>query len=258
METLVQVMEREPEPPRRADPTIPRDLEHICLKALEKDVSRRYASCSALADDLDRFLLGEHISKSHTKSLEEFARRARREPELSARIIGIFILGTAVQVSYFLAGRPQTSQHLKVTAILLAWLTTALVFEITMRRERLRESIKLAWVTLEIVFISWILWIRQDPTGSTVIVYPLLIAAAGLWSRVKLVWQATIISISAYLILMVGSYYSENSPSLVALAGVPKKIAIVVGTLIITGFVVVQHVKRILAISSYYEHRKIT
>ena len=61
IETLLQVMEQEPERPRSVKPTIDRDLESICLKCLEKDPERRYSTADALAEDLDAFLCGEPV-----------------------------------------------------------------------------------------------------------------------------------------------------------------------------------------------------
>src|SRR5262249_11877865 len=61
LETLQQVRERSPEPPSRHNPRVPRDLEIVCLKCLEKDPHRRYGSALALAEDLRRWLAGEPI-----------------------------------------------------------------------------------------------------------------------------------------------------------------------------------------------------
>jgi serine/threonine protein kinase len=58
---LKAIRTEEPILPRRRDPAIPRDLQNICLKALEKDQANRYASAREMADDLRRFLAGEAV-----------------------------------------------------------------------------------------------------------------------------------------------------------------------------------------------------
>ena len=61
METVVAVLERDPTPPRELRPEVPKELETICLKCLEKSPQDRYPSAAALADELDRYLQGEVI-----------------------------------------------------------------------------------------------------------------------------------------------------------------------------------------------------
>jgi eukaryotic-like serine/threonine-protein kinase len=62
LETVLQVMADEPVPPSKLRAKLPRDLETICLKCLEKEARKRYATAEALADDLRRFQRGETIA----------------------------------------------------------------------------------------------------------------------------------------------------------------------------------------------------
>jgi serine/threonine-protein kinase len=84
IDTLLQVVEREPERPRSLKPHIDRDLESICLKCLEKDPQRRYSTADALAEDLDAYLRGEPVlaEVSSTGRLMRLLLRETRHTEV--------------------------------------------------------------------------------------------------------------------------------------------------------------------------------
>jgi WD40 repeat protein len=84
LETLVQVRVLAPVPPRRLQPGCPRDLETICLKCLEKDPRRRYATAGELADDLRRFLDGRPTLARPLGPAGLALRWARRRPAIAA------------------------------------------------------------------------------------------------------------------------------------------------------------------------------
>jgi serine/threonine protein kinase len=79
-ETLEQVRTQEPVPLRRLQAGVPRDLETVCLKCLDKDARRRYASAGALADDLGRWLRGEPVEARPLPWPARLSRRVRRHP----------------------------------------------------------------------------------------------------------------------------------------------------------------------------------
>jgi WD40 repeat protein/tetratricopeptide (TPR) repeat protein/tRNA A-37 threonylcarbamoyl transferase component Bud32 len=93
-QTLRQVIEEEPVPPRGLNAAVPRDLETVCLKCLCKEPAKRYATAEALADDLRRWLHGEAIQARPVGRFEKLGRWCRRHPA-PATAAGI-ILATVV------------------------------------------------------------------------------------------------------------------------------------------------------------------
>jgi tetratricopeptide (TPR) repeat protein/predicted Ser/Thr protein kinase len=96
IETLEMVRHQYPEPPSRLNPRVPRDLEVICRKCLEKEPARRYPSALALSEDLSRWLRGEPILARPVGRMVRTAMWCRRNKVLA--------VAAAVAILSFLAG----------------------------------------------------------------------------------------------------------------------------------------------------------
>jgi WD40 repeat protein len=94
LDVLTQVVATEPVPPRRLNPKVPRDLETVCLKCLQKDPRKRYASALDLADDLERWLAGEPVRARRVGSGERLWKWARRRPAAAA-LVAVTVVATA-------------------------------------------------------------------------------------------------------------------------------------------------------------------
>ena len=77
---LLQVREHSPEPIRKSNAKVPRDLETICMRCLEREPRRRYASAEAVAEELERWLRGEPIAARPVRKLERGWMWCRRNP----------------------------------------------------------------------------------------------------------------------------------------------------------------------------------
>jgi serine/threonine protein kinase/TolA-binding protein len=95
LDTVQQVISQDPVPPSRLNPKVPRDLETICLKCLQKEPRKRYASAEALAEDLRRFQASEPIEARPTPMWERAWKWARRRPAVAAlvAVIGLAAVG---------------------------------------------------------------------------------------------------------------------------------------------------------------------
>jgi eukaryotic-like serine/threonine-protein kinase len=248
METVVQVLEREPTPPRRLRPSVPLALELISLKCLEKAPEARYVSAESLADDLDRFLRGEEV-EARLGLWARLRRWRRREAELAIRLIALALMVVLTQYNHQRSLNRDERLHWTILGLLAAWAVASYGFQLLLRRGLRPFRIRLAWAATDVGLLTAILRVLDASDSSLVVGYPLLVAASGLWFQVRLVWATTAFCEIAYFLLTRDAFArgvltdKNQFPNIFMVA------------LAVAGYAVAYQVKRIWALSSYYEQR---
>ena len=121
MDTLMQVLEREPDRPTASTREADRDLEVIALKCLEKDPKKRYESAAALADDLSRWQRGEPIEARPTSRVERVAKWIRRRPVIAGLLALVLVstiggtTGVSIALVYALGAKNDLAGQLDLT-----------------------------------------------------------------------------------------------------------------------------------------------
>jgi serine/threonine-protein kinase len=246
VDVLLQVLEREPAMPSKLRAGVPRELEWICLKCLEKNPGDRYASAEALEADLDRFLRHEPPEARRPTPVQWLRRSVRRQPVLAGHLMGV---GMALAVAPFVIvlGPPRAlSYHVRVCGTLILWLLFNPAFHWLTERRR-REGWPLyVWYAADALFLTAVLSGMASPLGALVCGYLLLIVTAGLAGQTQLVGFTTISSMLAYCgLLMLRPDAAPPDYALVALA-----------TMGITGLVVGYQVWRMGVLRDYYGDRQ--
>ncbi|HAA48794.1 MAG TPA: hypothetical protein DCE43_03695 [Planctomycetaceae bacterium] len=110
MDTVLQVLEKEPVPPHQLVPGLDKNLETITLKCLQKDPGRRYQTAEEVADELQRFINHEPILARPVSAPERAWRWCRRKPVVASLILGLalsLIGGTVVSSLFAVSERQQ-------------------------------------------------------------------------------------------------------------------------------------------------------
>ena len=243
VDLLLQVIDREPKLPRKRNRSIPRELERIILRCLEKDPARRFPSAAALATDLDHFLKDEPL-ETPPNDLVQFVRKwGRREPALVSHMCGI--VSVMVIVTMASLGYPlhYAVRHL---GVLVVWLAVSVGLQRLLNRRETAASARFLWSAADVLFATLLLYNSFPPRAPLFVAYPLLVAASGLFARVRLVVFTTWVALVGFSTLIVLTHPEE-----------PQKLhycAVFAVGLLVTGLVVGIQVRRLRALNRYFEY----
>jgi serine/threonine-protein kinase len=248
LDTLVQVLEGEATLLSTLVPTIPRELELICFKCLEKDPGRRYACAADLAADLTRYLHGDPVEAQSGGFIQALLRWARRQPGLACRLAVLIPITATIQV-YFMASGANLTVHLRVIGLLLAWMGLSVLWQKLLRRESLATASRIgSMLTDASISTALFVQVAEFDCGQLVIIYALLIMVSGLWFQEPLVWSSTVIVEAAFGVLLI------YRPELFNPWHYPLLVAI---TLIASAAVTSFQGRRVRALSRFYDRRPI-
>ena len=118
-ESVRQVQEDDPVSPRVLNPRLPRDLETICLKCLQKDPGQRYGTARELAEELGRFLRGEPILARPVGRLGRTWRWCRRRPTVAALLATLMVV-IGIAAVRILHSQRETAQQSYYASVTLA------------------------------------------------------------------------------------------------------------------------------------------
>jgi serine/threonine-protein kinase len=253
LDILLDVLSGDPPLPRRINPKIPRPLELICLKCLQKSPVDRYRTAAELADDLDRFARGEPPMVRPPNVAQRFWSWTRRQPALASRLIGLGLFWAVDISNYCLGiGGVTTAFHLKISCVLAVWMAASLACQQILERRPWSLPARFAWGTLDSLLLLVVLLFIADGAASPIIVgYPLVIVASGLWFRVRYVWFMTVLSLISYGVLIVDFYRWRPQLHDDLTAGLDRHVLFIVSLLLLAA-IVAYLVQRVRMLSSFY------
>ena len=255
MDTLIQVIEREPPRPRQLNRRVPRDLEWICLRCLAKAPAERYPTAAAVGEDLERFLAGEPVDARSPGPMRRLVRWARREPPLALRLASLGVFYAAHLVNYYGFRKFSFGWHVRMSVLIAAWALASIGLQQVLKRERWETLGILVWGAVDVAAATEVLLLADGIASPLIVAYPLLVVASGLWQRTGVVAFTTAAAVLSYLVL-VGDFYFRRVELQVGFDRDIDRHVYFVLVLVLIGVAVGHEVGRARALSRFYASRR--
>jgi len=251
LDALVQVLESEPIPPRTLNAQIPRSLDLICMRCLEKKQEDRYANAKEVAEDLERFLKGRPTHAKPPTIIDRLRRFGRSSPVISSHLAALGLAFLIGQLQFAMgASQWPLKYHLQVSTITLAWIAISVLLGFLARSKRFEAMVATFWLCADSLLLTVLIFMLSTPIhppGAILIGYPMLVVGGGMFFRARMVVLVTIVTMLSYLVLLVSLPYMRNNLF---------QHAIFLVLLACIGICSLHQVRRFRMLSNYIESRR--
>ena len=214
LDALVKVLESDPIPPRTLNVQIPRSLEQVCMRCLEKKAEDRYETALEVAEDLERFASGLPTHAKAPTVIERLRRFGRRSPVLATHIGAIGLVLLLGQVQFALSAIRDVNNHLQVTSLTLGWIAMSLLLGVLSRSKKKDTIVATFWLCMDAVFLTAVISTLCSPSyppDAILIGYPMIVVGGGMFFQARMVVLVTIASMLSYVVMLVLERYMLSS-----------------------------------------------
>ena len=196
---MLQLKDRQPVRPSRLNRQVDRELDTICLRAMEKIPSERYTTAAEFGQDLERWINGSAVSSPTKSPWIRWIRWWKQEPGLVSHAVAISVVILVVLMSHLLG---YSLAHLPTQlTVLLTWLLICFPLQRWILQSKDTTVPAILWGLIDLFCVSWLIATAGPPRSLLLVAYPLMITASALFYRTRFVILMTTACILAFLVL---------------------------------------------------------
>ena len=196
---MLQLKDRQPVRPSRLNRQVDRELDTICLRAMEKIPSERYTTAAEFGRDLERWINGSAVTSPTKSPWVRWIRWWKQEPGLVSHAVAICVVILVVLLSHLL-GYSLTHLPTQLT-VLLTWLLICFPLQRWILQSKDTIVPAILWGLIDLFCVSWLIATAGPPRSLLLVAYPLMITASALFYRTRFVILMTTACILAFLVL---------------------------------------------------------